>query len=267
MAHMTKIGGTACEIGGGKVLVGGTGYSIDKGRTLVDGTGYDISFSLTVGSLPLGSSVFLTGSSYGTAVTREFIVVNQGIPQESDYYDETADGTWLLSKNALSKRAGGGNNVAFYQNSGVRNYLENTYYNAFDSKIRSIIKEVRIPYINNSGNGYLKYGSAGLPSKVFSLSAREVGLTSSIISGLRSEGARLDYFKSQETDTNRIAYYDGAAVNWWLRSPVEGGNLQLRYVTTSGGHGQGYNYVEHNVRPALVLPKETLLDDAHYIIA
>ena len=94
MAHMTKIGGTAYEIGSGKVLVGGTGYSIDKGRTKVDGTGYDISFGTPIDSLAVGTSVFLPES--GSRV--EYIIVNQGIPQNSTSYDDSCDGTWLLRK-------------------------------------------------------------------------------------------------------------------------------------------------------------------------
>lgn len=44
MAHETKIGGTAYEITGGRILVGDTGYDIASGRTLIGGTGYDVKF-------------------------------------------------------------------------------------------------------------------------------------------------------------------------------------------------------------------------------
>ena len=265
MAHKTKIGGTAYEIGSGKVLVGGTGYSIDKGRTKVDGTGYDVSFTLTVGSLPIGGSVFLTAKKYGVKQTREFIVVNQGIPQESDYYDETADGTWLLLNGVLSSGTYGsyGN---FYQSSDIKARFE-SYFNEFDSNIQSTIKEVRIPYVNNSGNGYLKYGSAGLPSKVFALSAREVGLSSSIAQNSHSEGARLDYFSSNEVDAKRIVNYNGIPVNWWLRSPQKANQQYVHTVLENGGYALNLYTTQQYSRPALVLPKETLLDEAHYIIA
>lgn len=267
MAHKTKIGGTAYEIGSGKVLVGGTGYSIDKGRTLVDGTGYDISFSLTVGSLPLGTSVFLGTASGGK---REFIVVNQGIPQESSYYDETADGTWLLLKNAVYSVIWGSSSSGFYQNSGVKSYLEVSYYSGFSAEIRSIIKEVRIPYINNLGTGSLKYGASGLATKVFALSAYEVGLTSVYGDDFKPEGARLDYFESSAAyDDKRIAYYNGVAVSWWLRSPTPSTSSTKTptIINTEGGCYSKASSNSASIRPALVLPKETPIDENFNVIA
>lgn len=266
MAHKTKIGGTAYEIGSGKVLVGGTGYSIDKGRTKVDGTGYDISFTLTVGSLPLGSIVKLGAKSYGQSFTREFIVVNQGIPQESDYYDETADGTWLLSKNVLSTRQQGGD-AGLYQNSSLRAYLEDMYYKDFTDIVKSATKEVRIPYVYNT-SGTLKYGASGLASKCFALSAREVGITSTMLSGLKNEGARLDYFRNIDVDPNRIGYdSNGSVLNWWLRSPIIGTVYDVCVVNTDGKYSSLNYFSSAGTRPALVLHKDTPLDENFNVIA
>jgi hypothetical protein len=269
LAHKTKIGGTAYEISGGRTLVGGTAYSIDKGRTLVDGAGYDISFGLTVGSLPVGSVVKLGTTSNGTAVTREFIVVNQGIPQESDYYDETADGTWLLSKNPTRNITWGSSSGGWYQGSNVKAYLEDDYYNGFNSGITSIIKEVRIPYVLKSGAGSLRYGENGLATKVFALSAYEVGLTSVYGDAFKSEGARLDYFKSGDKDTNRIAYYNGSAVTWWLRSPIPSSS-STKNPSIINRDGMCLSQASGNssyARPALVLPKETPIDENFNVIA
>lgn len=266
MAHKTLIGGTAYEIGGGRTLVGGTGYSIDKGRVRVDGTGYDISFGLTVGSLPLGTSVFLETTTGGK---REFIVVNQGIPQESGYYNETADGTWLLSKNATRNITWGSSSGGWYQGSNVKAYLEEDYYNGFNSGIKSIIKEVRIPYVQKLGTGSLKYGENGLATKVFALSAYEVGLTSVYGDAFKSEGARLDYFKSGDQDKNRIAYYAGSVVTWWLRSPIPS-TSSTKNPSIINSDGMCLSHASGNssyARPALVLPKETPIDSEFNVIA
>ena len=164
MAHKTKIGGTAYEIDGGKVLVGGSGYSIDKGRTKVGGTGYDIAFGTPIGSLAVGTSVFFNyeGSQ------EEFIVVHQGNPDTSKY-NESCNGTWLLQKEVHFMDSWDYQNND-YKNSFVHECLNGDILGLFDSNIQSAIKQVKIPYWNGTGvSGSLATGSIGLTTKLFLL--------------------------------------------------------------------------------------------------
>lgn len=256
MAHKTLIGGTAYEIGGGKVLVGGTGYSIDKGRTKVGGTGYDISFGTPIGSLAVGSSVFfdVEGTPW------EFIVVHQGNP-DSAIYDESCDGTWLLMKNLFAMMTWNSSASNDYQNSSIHAHLNNENFGflaLLESDCLSAIKQVKIPYQNGTGSGgTLSIGSSGLSTKIFLLSGYEVGWTNKINSDLLADGACLDYFSGfADVDSKRIGYYNEIAKNWWLRTPAKDETQYMFITNTSGGVSQYRYYNSCGIRPALILPSD-----------
>jgi hypothetical protein len=262
LAHKTKIGGTAYEIGSGKVLVGGTGYSIDKGRTKVDGTGYDIAFGTQIGSLEIGASVFLNVGGNPT----EFLVINQGAP--SSRY-RNADGTWLLMKDIYERR-NWGSTTNDYENSGIHAYLNGDFLGLFDSEIQSAIMQVKVPYWKgDSVNGALSYNTNGLQTKIFLLSGYEAGWTKSYSSTYAEEGACVSYFSGTATqDEKRIAYYNGTAASWWTRSPVVGYAATNNTIHTvhysNGGNSSTYpendgGYYTCGLRPALVLPKTTVI--------
>lgn len=259
MAHMTKIGGTAYEIGGGKVLVGGTGYSIDKGRTKVGGTGYDIAFGTPIGSLAVGSSVFFNvdGSQ------REFIVVHQGNP-DSTIYDASCDGAWILMKDVYISRVWDKSNND-YSESDVRSYLEYTFTDLIDSDIRSVIKNVKIPCTNGTGLTGAIGSLKNLSADVFLLSFYEVGFTKQNSNYVREDGACLDYFKSafQQDSEIRIAYEGGTAVRWWLRSPHITGSTNAWLVTVDGSRTGADTGLSYGYRPAFILPSD--FDVANYL--
>jgi hypothetical protein len=253
LAHKTKIGGTAYEIGSGKVLVGGTGYSIDKGRTKVDGTGYDIAFGIPIGSLAVGSSVFFNVA--GTS--REFIVVHQGKPSS---YDTSCDGTWLLMKDIYTERIWD-NSSNDYSESDIRSYLEYTFTGLIDSDIRSAIKNVKIPCTNGTGLTGAISNLKNLSANVFLLSFTEIGCSSSQ-SYVKLEGVVLDYFNGA-TDSDRICYMNGTAGAWWLRTPRLNGSTSVCVVTVIGkgtfiGHDDKFG-----IRPAFILPTD--FDVANYL--
>lgn len=247
MAHKTKIGGTAYEISGGRTLIDGTGYSIDKGRAKVGGTGYDISFGTPIGSLSVGSSVFfnVNGTPY------EFIVVHQGNPDPT-IYDESCDGTWLLMKDVIASMKAGSNNN--YENSDLHSYVNNSLITMFGGDIQSAIKQVKIPYTNGLGlNGSLATGSSGLDTRMFLLSYTETGFSGE--SWANVEGAVLDYFNGA-SNADRIAYRDGNAIGWWLRSPSTHGNTNFVRVTNTGSAGTLMYTSATGVRPAFILPSD-----------
>lgn len=193
----------------------------------------------------VGESVFLDVNG----VSKEFLVVNQGIPSNSSSYDSSCNGTWLLMKDAYESRTwdSSDNN---YGNSDIHDYLNGDFLALLDTKVQSAIKQVKIPWQNNTG-------SNGLSTKIFLLSAYEVGWTTTNPSGYISdiEGACLKYFSgTSTTDSKRICYQNGTAVEWFLRTPNFDFTTTLCTVYTNGSCGSEYCGVASGIRPALVLP-------------
>ena len=196
-------------------------------------------------------------------VYKDFIVVQQGKPNTSTY-DASCDGTWLLMKDIYEIRAWHSSNTNDYANSTIHSYLNSTFLNLFESNIKNAIKQVRIPYRwGRGGNTTVTSGSSGLSSKLFLLSATETSFGFSYMPS--SEGAELAYFKGcadNSLDSKRVAYFNGSAASWWLRSPYcyTQSNLVL-YVNSDGDWGNGYGTESRGVRPALILPSSLLVSD------
>lgn len=205
----------------------------------------------------VGSTVKLTVN--GKA--REFIVVHQGKP--SSVYDESCNGTWLLMKDIYENRVWQSGNINKYESSDIHSYLNNTFLKLFDSNIQGAIKQVKLPYRKNGGSGgTTQQGANGLPCKIFLLSAPEVHYEHSYIDS--GEGAVLSYFASCVTnnaDSKRVAYLNGSAAIWWLRSPYTGDANLVWFVYTDGYYYNGSASGSFGIRPALVLPSTLLVSD------
>ena len=205
----------------------------------------------------VGSTVKLTVN--GKA--REFIVVHQGKP--SSVYDESCNGTWLLMKDIYENRVWQSGNINKYESSDIHSYLNNTFLKLFDSNIQGAIKQVKLPYRKNGGSGgTTQQGANGLPCKIFLLSAPEVHYEHSYIDS--GEGAVLSYFASCVTnnaDSKRVAYLNGSAAYWWLRSPYTGYTYYVWFVYTNGDCSRGDASSSGGIRPALVLPSTLLVSD------
>lgn len=205
----------------------------------------------------VGSTVKLTVN--GKA--REFIVVHQGKP--SSVYDESCNGTWLLMKDIYENRVWQSGNINKYESSDIHSYLNNTFLKLFDSNIQGAIKQVKLPYRKNGGSGgTTQQGANGLPCKIFLLSAPEVHYEHSYIDS--GEGAVLSYFASCVTnnaDSKRVAYLNGSAAYWWLRSPRTGDANYVWGVFTNGNCDYYSASYSGGIRPALVLPSTLLVSD------
>ena len=172
--------------------------------------------SVALSTKAVGSTVKLKVN--GTA--REFLVVHQGKP--SSLYDESCNGTWLLMKDIYENRQWHSSNSNSYKASTIHSYLNGTFLNLFDADIREVIKQVKIPYVNGTGNSAVASGSSGLSCKIFLLSGREVGFSTSDNQYFPNDGAKLSYFESGTGSSalnKRIAKLNGSAAFWWLRSP------------------------------------------------
>ena len=205
----------------------------------------------------VGSTVKLKVN--GTA--KEFIVVHQGKP--SSLYDNSCDGTWLLMKDIYENRVWQSGNINKYESSDIHSYLNNTFLKLFDSNIQGAIKQVKLPYRKNGGSGgTTQQGANGLPCKIFLLSAPEVHYEHSYIDS--GEGAVLSYFASCVTnnaDSKRVAYLNGSAAGWWLRSPYSYYTNRVWYVYSDGLYYYSDASNSNGIRPALVLPSTLLVSD------
>lgn len=212
---------------------------------------------VTLSSKAIGSTIKLKVN--GSA--KDFIVVHQGKP--SSVYDDSCNGTWLLMKDIYENRQWHSSNTNDYANSTIHSYLNSTFLNLFESNIKNAIKQVKLPYRKGSGTSTtVTSGSNGLSAKIFLLSATETSFSfSSMPSG---EGAELAYFKGcadNSSDSKRVAYLNGSATVWWLRSPLCRVFDGALYVDSNGDWGSNDCFCSYGIRPALILPSTLLVSD------
>ena len=190
---------------------------------------------------------------------KDFIIVHQGLP--SSAYDASCNGVWVVMKDIYTTSTFGNNNS--YKDSSIHSYLNSTFYNLIDSKIRAAIKQVKIPYQNGTGSGgSLATGANGLSTKVFLLSGYEVGWTTSDNSYFPRDGAKLDYFGSGSGgNSKRVAYNGSSAAVWWLRSPSTISTNYVWYVNSDGSYNYWFYNNSYGVRPAFVLPSSLVVSD------
>lgn len=217
-------------------------------------------------SLAVGTTVKLMEG--GTAV--EYLVVNQGIPSNSNLYDASCDGTWLLRKYIHSERQWDASNINRYETSAINTWLNGEFFNTLGSAEQAAIKQVKIPYRADGGSGGTdQSGANGLPAKIFLLSGYEVGWTTSDDGDFPVDGAKLDYFTSGTTtsaNNKRIAYLSGTDTIWWLRSPSTDNAGRVWFFRSDGDYGDYGASDSDGIRPALILPKTALFDTSTLIL-
>ena len=214
--------------------------------------------SVNLGTKAVGSIVKIKVNG----ASKDFIVVHQGKP--SSVYDDSCNGTWLLMKDIYENRAWHSSNTNDYANSTIHSYLNSTFLNLFESNIKNAIKQVKIPYRKGHGTSTtVTSGSNGLSAKIFLLSTTETSFSYSYMP--RGEGAELAYFKGcadNGSDSKRVAYLNGSATGWWLRSP--GCNItsnRALVVGSAGTSGDTNCSSSIGIRPALILPSTLLVSD------
>ena len=253
-AQYIGVGGVARRVKQPYVGVSGVARKVKSGYVGVSGVARQFfQGGVPASSLAVGSSVYLKEN--GTNV--EYLVVHQGNPSTS-LYDASCNGTWLLRKAIYKKLVFSRSYNNLYAESSLHSYLNSTFLNLFESSIQSLVKQVKIPYNNASGSsGSVSSGSSGLLTKVFLLSAYEVGIYGVDYNNIVQDGNKLDYFSSS---SRRVAYLDGIDTAWWLRTAAPYSTNVCVVSWTGGEVSSTYTVNSYGVRPALILPSAALFN-------
>lgn len=255
--------GSRKEVKSLRNIAGGAARTVDKAYTLTGGKAmlwYQL--GATLGSLAVGSLVHFAVREKRTP----WLVVHQGLP--GSMYDASCNGTWLLMQDIYQSHQWHSSNANDYEKSAVHAYLNSTFLNQIESNVKNAIKQVKLPYRKGSGTfTTVTSGSNGLPAKIFLLSATETSFNTNKMP--RDEGAELAYFKGCSdtgADSKRVAYLNGSATYWWLRSPSCSLSGSALYVGSYGDWSYASCSASRGIRPALVLPKEMLVDGEGNVI-
>ena len=264
-AQYIGVGGVARKVKQPYVGVSGVARKVKSGYVGVSGVARQFfQGGVPASSLAVGSSVYLKEN--GTNV--EYLVVHQGNPSTS-LYDASCNGTWLLRKDVYEKRqysTSGSNN---YPESTTNSYLNSTFLSILDTSVQSAVKQVKLPYTKSTTADYVTSsvvlsGANGFSAKVFLLAAYEVGITYVNYYNVSEDGAKLDFFSTGDTTSSnnkRIAYLEGSAVAWFLRTPGPNSSSAILQVWTDGGPAsQNYSTTTFGIRPALILPSTALFN-------
>lgn len=261
-------GSTAHKMSKLYVGVGGQARQVQKVYVGINGQARLVYQSGSpIGSLAVGSIIKIKVNGTST----DFIAVHQGNPSTS-VYDNSCNGTWLLMKDSYNYMKWDATYENDYAGSDINSWLNSTFYNLIDADIRAVIKQVKIPY--HSGSHYagtLHTGANGLSTKAFLLSGIEVGWTNRTDEYFPNDGAKLSYFLAG-TGTNankkRVAYRNGRAQDWYLRSPriIGTSSNGVWKVADDGSYDYDNCVNSRDIRPALIMPSTTLVDESGNVI-
>lgn len=219
--------------------------------------------SKTADSLNVGDSIWCNVNNVRT----EFIIVQKGNP-DSNMYDSSCDGVWLLMKDCYTERHWDSSDNAYFESS-INSWLQNTFYGYFDSSVKTLIKDAKIPYGNGRGSSGVDTWPTGNNCHVFLLAACELGLVWSDSSNFVKDGAKLDYFESGEGGSaadKRIANYNSSPDAWWTRSPYPSNTIDVNFTSPSGYVDTAHASMSYGVRPAFILPYTAKIDSNNNII-
>ena len=232
-------------------------------------------------TLPLGTLIKFQENG----VAAEYMIIHQGNPDTSEY-DESCNGTWCLRYKIPTEKTEWNGYQNVYKNSIVDTYLNNDFLNKFNDNIKNIIKSIKLPYYDGSGDyaddGEYRNLANGMDCKIFLLSGDEVGLYASsggddVYDRRSEEGSKLDYFikdtspnSNPDAEALRKATTDNGSYDGWyaLRSiahgyAIEAVGISLLYGTADYIKIKSKQYI----RPAFIIPSDTIIDHDMNVIA
>lgn len=208
------------------------------------------------GDIDVGTEVILNEN--GQPVN--YLIVNQGIPENSPLYDASCEGTWLLRKDVRELGAWNASGVNTLPGSTIMTTMAG-YVDDYDPKVQEAIKTVKIPYCVGNGSATVNSGANGLECKVFPLGGYELGWTQGDNQNFPVDGARLIYFLSgsgASAKSKRIGNYGGVPKSYWTRSSLIGYSNSSKYIQNDGGVTGGIVSFKdaYYFRNAMILPYE-----------
>lgn len=263
--------------------------AVDSTPDLVVSTDEEVRGLFSISGAPIISANSLGARSVGdivkineNGVPTNFIVVHKGNP-DTEMYDASCDGVWLLRERGMkSEKIQGTNNADTsndYENSYMNEWLNSTFLSQLDEKIVAKIKFVKIPYKKGMGNSEdkIQIMENGLACQSFLLSGYEVGFTvdngpenSLIQTVMPIIGTKLDYFSD---DKSRQCYENDkdCVTKWWLRTPLPkvgtfNGEKTVYLVSTKGELFVGSAYERESPRPAFIFPYDVAIDSDGLVI-
>lgn len=157
---------------------------------------------------------------------QNFIVLSHGYP--------ASNRTLLMRQSLIKKDSFTDSNESYYDGSKYDNYLNSTYLNTIDSKVRSSIIPVNIE--STITNSQYQGEIINISKKVFALSLRELGLGNT--NQYDKEGKPIQYFDS---NGKRIMKLGGSAEFYWTRT-VWARQDGAYNINKSGGSGSGVQF-------------------------
>ena len=160
----------------------------------------------------------------------------------------------LITEDCVQEASNGfGSSNRHYNDAGcyARIFAEETFYNAFPADVKSNIKPMEVEYRYSTSTSAGSTGTLQTNTAYGKLlSYNEAGTTyaSTTSQGDKykyadagSEGNKYPYFNATGSALSnlRIKKYNGAAVNWWLRSRSTNGTNYVGRIYTDGGAGYG----------------------------
>lgn len=181
---------------------------------------------MTLANHAVGESIFIEID--GTPI--EFIIVHQGNPN-TNIYDSSCDGTWLMMKDLYTKEQWNDNLDNTYSSSLIHRYLNEELLPKINNNIQENILLIKVPYVNSSGyEGKLQQKDSGLFAKVFLLSGAEIGWNINDNENIFLDGSTLTYFNDDMAAEKRLALLNGEYTDWWLRTPDKNSNFSANRV-------------------------------------
>ena len=211
-------------------VFGGTGIIPDSAITNLSS-----SSGVTHGNLTVGEKIDFGGYEWRVLDVRDgrALLLSEYVIESRRYHERNEAITW--------------------ENSTLRRYLNNEFYNSFTAEERRRIAETRLRNANNQWYG--TNGGNDTTDRIFLLSLEEVVQYFGDSGQLRNRPGNSYYIDDQYNNARIAVELNGNAHWWWLRSP--GSNTYNAALVSDGGFvdvdGFLVSSVRGGVRPALWL--------------
>ena len=183
----------------------------------------------------------------------EYLIANQGIPENSSLYDVSCNGVWVIRKDIAEIRVWDASASNIYANSDINLYLNSTWLDRYDAKVIENIKTVKIPNYAGGGSASINTGANGLEVRAFLPGRGELGYPN-----YAGDGAPCSMFSS---DASRIAMFNGNAHSYYTRTPqTANSNTVFSVYITGASSSVGVTFSD-GIRPFMIFSFDTTVDD------